>query len=71
MQQPIASIEKQSLEATAESGLSFGRQLAGSLPSLKECMSQMASEWVERRVSTNNRRAFMKTTMLTMMIWPC
>jgi PRC-barrel domain len=31
-------------------------------------MSQMASEWVERRLSTNNRRAFMKTTMLTMMI---
>jgi hypothetical protein len=30
-------------------------------------MSEMASEWVQRRSFTNNRRAFMKTTMLTML----
>jgi hypothetical protein len=32
-------------------------------------MSEMASEWVQRRSSTNNRRAFMKTTMLGIMIF--
>jgi hypothetical protein len=31
-------------------------------------MSQMASEWVERRFSTNHRRVFMKTTTVAVMI---
>jgi hypothetical protein len=31
-------------------------------------MSEMASEWIQRRSFTNNRRAFMKTTLLGIMI---
>jgi PRC-barrel domain protein len=41
---------------------------ASSLSSLTEWMSEAASEWIQRRSSTNNRRAFMKSTMLTIMI---
>src|SRR5262245_60037197 len=52
----------------AEAGQSLVRGVVGSPTLLSDWMSQMASEWVERRTSTNNRRAFMKTTMLAIMI---
>jgi len=52
----------------AEAGRSFEGGTAGSPTLLNDWMSQMASEWAERRTSTNNRRAFMKTTMLAFMI---
>src|SRR6188508_3274054 len=68
MYQRAASTEMSSLETPAESGSDGARRHAGLLPLLRECLSQMGSECVERRIPTNNRRAFMKTTMLTMMI---
>src|SRR4029078_13209745 len=68
MHQHAASAEKNTFETPAEGGPAADRGHAGLLPSLRECLSQMASDLVERRIPTNNRRAFMKTTMLTMMI---
>jgi len=44
------------------------RSEARPLPSVTEWMSEMASEWVQRRTSINNRRVFMKTTMLGFLI---
>jgi len=61
----------------AREGRSFGtpvelgshdRGPAGPLPAVTDWMSEMASEWVQRRFPTNNRRAFMKTTMLGIMM---
>jgi hypothetical protein len=45
----------------------FDRGASSPLP-LRDWMSQMANEWVQRQSSTYHRRAFMKTTMLAVMI---
>jgi hypothetical protein len=72
MQQRMVNSEQESREGCvvggpADAGSSVDRR-AGSPPLLKGWMSEVASEWVNQRISTNNRRAFMKTTMLTIMI---
>src|SRR4030095_14421462 len=70
MQQRMASMqdegsERRSSGRCAESG-SRDRGAVSSA-SVTAWMSEMASEWVQRRSSTNNRRAFMKTTMLAIL----
>jgi hypothetical protein len=68
-----SGVEKKSADRGAiaqalEAGRLLDGRIAGAPPLLMDWMSQMASEWVERRTFTNNRRAFMKTTMLAIMI---
>jgi PRC-barrel domain len=71
MQQRMASVQQDAREGgligSTEPGSVLERRVSSPLP-LTDWMSEMASEWVQRRFSTNHRRAFMKTTMLAVMI---
>src|SRR5512134_783586 len=71
MQQRIASVQKDTRKecsiGSTECGSVSDSRASSPLP-LKVWMSEMASEWLQRRSSTNNRRAFMKTTILAVMI---
>ena len=71
MPQRMTSISQGTHEASrfggsAESG-QMNRSEARPLPSVTDWMSEMVSEWVQQRTS-NNRRVFMKTTMLGFLI---
>jgi hypothetical protein len=72
MERRIGSMDNHSGESGlighTDAGQSLDRLNGRGQRWLADWMGQIASEWVERRTSTNNRRAFMKTTMLAVMI---
>src|SRR5690349_5245554 len=71
MKKRIASMHNEACERRSSGRSaevrSYDRCAAPSSSSVTAWMSEMASEWVQRRSSTNNRRAFMKTTMLAIL----
>jgi sporulation protein YlmC with PRC-barrel domain len=69
----MQSVLKSTNDQVVDQALSAGTATAeGRTPVLTEWVNEVASEWVQRR-SSNNRRAFMKTTLLliTLAVFTC